>query len=366
MTIGEFDRDGRDDLEARGFSRRQIGRIAMLLGAGAAISQVAGPVEAQQSAKAAVGAVRIGSNECWAGPFPEGVAAASANAVVGNRYEPNDDHAKLFAAVAAAEGIPAEYILAWPGSSDPLSRSVVTFCSPERGLVTANPTYEQSWGTAAWLGLKPTRVPLTADYRHDVKAMVAADPKAGLFYVCSPNNPTGTLTPIADIEWLLANKPSDSVVIVDEAYIHFSGAPNVAKLACARNDMIVMRTFSKLFGMAGMRLGLTIAHPNIYKRMMRYDGGQVTYMLPMTAVACGAASLPLKKRGLPYIPSRANMFMVDWGPGKDPKAMMAAFLAQGVQIGRSWEAYPTMNRVTVGSADDMAKFRTALDKVLKV
>jgi histidinol-phosphate aminotransferase len=122
--------------------------------------------------------------------------------------------------------------------------------------------------------------------------------------------------------------------------------------------------------------------------MMRYDGGQVTYMLPMTAVACGAASLPLagkiaarraemiavreetfdhlKKRGLPYIPSRANMFMVDWGPGKDPKAMMAAFLAQGVQIGRSWEAYPTMNRVTVGSADDMAKFRTALDKVLKV
>ena len=388
MTTSLLDREGREDLEARGYSRRQIGRIAMLFGAGAAMSQIPGRVEAQQSARAAIGAVRIGSNECWTGPFPEGVAAATANAVAGNRYEPDNDHAKLFAAVAAVEGIPTECILAWPGSSDPLNRAVVTFCSPERGLVTANPTYEQSWGTSAWLGLKPTRAPLTADYRHDVKAMVAADPKAGLFYVCSPNNPTGTLTPIADIEWLLANKPADAIVLVDEAYIHFSGAPNAAKLACTRNDMIVMRTFSKLFGMAGMRLGLTIAHPDLYKRMMRYDGQQVTYMLPMTAVACGAASLGLadkivarraemisvreetlahlKKRGLPYIPSRANMFMVDWGPGKDPKAMMAAFLGEGVQIGRSWDAYPTMNRVTVGSADDMKKFRAALDKILKV
>jgi histidinol-phosphate aminotransferase len=307
--------------------------------------------------------------------------------VAGNRYEPDNDHARLFAAVAAVEGIAAECVLAWPGSSDPLSRSVLTFCSPEHGLVTGNPTYEQSWGTAAWLGLKPTRVPLTADYRHDVKAMVAADPRAGLFYICSPNNPTGTLTPIADIEWLLANKPADAVVLVDEAYIHWADAPNAAKLACTRKDMIVMRTFSKLFGMAGMRLGLTIAHPELYKRMMRYDGQQVTYMLPMTAVACGAASLGLAdkiaarraemisvreetlaylgRRGLRCIPSRANMFMVDWGPGKDPRAMMAAFLARGVQIGRSWDAYPTMNRVTVGSADDMKKFRAALDQIQK-
>lgn len=388
MTTSQLDREAREDLQERGYSRRQIGRVAMLLGAGAALSQVAGRAEAQQSARAAVGAVRIGSNECWTGPFPEGVAAATANAVAGNRYEPNNDHARLFAAVAAVEGIPTEYILAWPGSSDPLNRSVVTFCSPERGLVTANPTYEQTWGTSAWLGLKPTRVPLTADYRHDVKAMVAANPKAGMYYVCSPNNPTGTLTPIADIEWLLANKPADAILVVDEAYIHFSGAPNAAKLACSRKDMIVLRTFSKLFGMAGMRLGLTIAHPDLYKRMMRYDGQQVTYMLPMTAVASGTASLVLadkiaarraemiavrdetlthlKKRGLPYIPSRANMFMVDWGAGKSPKAMQAAFLAEGVQIGRSWDAYPTMSRITVGSAEDMKTFRAALDKILKV
>jgi histidinol-phosphate aminotransferase len=387
MTIDLLDREAREELQDRGYSRRQLGRIAMLLGAGAAVTQFSSGAQAQQSAKALVGAVRIGSNECWTGPFPEGVHAASMIAAVGNRYEPDNEHDKLKAAVAQVEGVTPECILAWPGSSDPLNRAVVTFCSPQKGLVTANPTYEQSWRTAQWLQIKPTRVPLTADYRHDVKAMLAADPNAGLYYICSPNNPTGTLTPIADIEWLLANKPKDSVVLVDEAYIHFAGAQSAAKLACTRNDVIVMRTFSKLFGMAGMRLGLTIAHPDLYKRMMRYDGGQVTNMLPMTAVACGTAVLPLadkiaarraemiavreetlahvKKRGLKYIPSQANMFMVDWGAGKDPKAMQAALVARGVQIGRSWDAYPTMSRVTVGSADEMAKFRTALDTVLK-
>jgi histidinol-phosphate aminotransferase len=387
MTIDLLDREAREELQDRGYSRRQLGRIAMLLGAGAAVTQFSSGAQAQQSAKALIGAVRIGSNECWTGPFPEGVHAASMIAAVGNRYEPDNEHDKLKAAVAQVEGVTPECILAWPGSSDPLNRAVVTFCSPQKGLVTANPTYEQSWRTAQWLQIKPTRVPLTADYRHDVKAMLAADPNAGLYYICSPNNPTGTLTPIADIEWLLANKPKDSVVLVDEAYIHFAGAQSAAKLACTRNDVIVMRTFSKLFGMAGMRLGLTIAHPDLYKRMMRYDGGQVTNMLPMTAVACGTAVLPLadkiaarraemiavreetlahvKKRGLKYIPSQANMFMVDWGAGKDPKAMQTALVAQGVQIGRSWDAYPTMSRVTVGSADEMAKFRTALDTVLK-
>ena len=376
----------RDDLIERGYSRRQVARIAMLVGAGMAIPRLAEPAFAQQSGPALVGAVRIASNECWTGPFAEGVSAAAEYAKLGNRYEPDNDHARLFATVSKVEGVPVETILAWPGSSDPLSRSVITFCSPTRGLVTANPSYEQGWRTAEWLGAKLTRVPLTSDYRHDVKAMLAADPNAGMYYICSPNNPTGTLTPLADVEWLLANKPKDAVVVVDEAYIHFAGSPKAATLAASRDDMLVLRTFSKLFGMAGMRLGLTIGSPKLYERMMRYDGQQVTFMLPMTAVACGNASLPLAdkivarrnqmigvreetlahlaKRGLRTIPSDANMFMVDWGTKATPKAMQQAFVEQGVQIGRSWDIWPTMSRITVGSAEDMQKFRIALDKIL--
>ena len=378
-----MDRMVNEELLDRGYSRRQLGRVAALIGAGLAAGRVM-PAVAQQAAKPVAGAIRIGANECWTGPFPVGVAAAARIAATGNRYEPDEEHAKLFAAVAQVEGVPAGSVLAWPGSSDPLNRAAITFASPTRGIVTANPSYEAIWRTGAWLGAKVSRTPLNAAYGHDVKAMLAADPNAGLYYIVSPNNPTGTLTPLADIEWLAANKPKDAILLVDEAYIHWTDAPNAAKLAVARDDVIVMRTFSKLFGMAGMRLGLTIANPKLHERMMRYDGGQVTAMLPMTAVACGTASLTqadqiavrraemiavreaaiarVQASGLKVIPgSQANMFMVDWG--RPAKEMQAKLLAEGVQIGRNWEIWPNVGRVTVGSAAEMAAFGRAVAKV---
>ena len=369
----------------RGYSRRQMGKVAALLSAGAAALRVTGAM-AQQAAKPVEGAVRIGANECWTGPFPVAAEAAFKLVREGNRYEPDDEHAKLFAAVAAVEGIPAEHITAWPGSSDPLSRVAVAYASPTRGIVTGNPAYEAIWRTGDWLGAKVTKVPLTKDYAHDVKAMLAADPNAGVYYICSPNNPTGTMTPLADIQWLADNKPKDAILVVDEAYIHWFDGPNAAKLAATRDDVLILRTFSKLFGMAGMRLGLTFASPAIMQKMMRYDGGQVTAMLPMTAVACGTVSVAqadlikarraemvanremaiahLKKKGIKVIPgSQANMFMVDWG--KPAKEMQAAILAQKVQIGRNWPIWPNVSRVSVGSTEEMKAFCDAVDKVWK-
>ena len=373
------------DLIDRGYSRRQMGKVAALLSAGAAALRVTGAM-AQQAAKPVEGAVRIGANECWTGPFPVAAEAAFKLVREGNRYEPDDEHAKLFAAVATVEGIPAEHITAWPGSSDPLSRVAVAYASPTRGIVTGNPAYEAIWRTGDWLGAKVTKVPLTKDYAHDVKAMLAADPNAGVYYICSPNNPTGTMTPLADIQWLADNKPKDAILVVDEAYIHWFDGPNAAKLAATRDDVLILRTFSKLFGMAGMRLGLTFASPAIMQKMMRYDGGQVTAMLPMTAVACGTVSVAqadlikarraemvanremaiahLQKKGIKVIPgSQANMFMVDWG--KPAKEMQAAILAQKVQIGRNWPIWPNVSRVSVGSAEEMKAFCDAVDKVWK-
>ena len=373
------------DLIDRGYSRRQMGKVAALLSAAAAALRVTGAM-AQQAAKPVEGAVRIGANECWTGPFPVAAEAAFKLVREGNRYEPDDEHAKLFAAVATVEGIPAEHITAWPGSSDPLSRVAVAYASPTRGIVTGNPAYEAIWRTGDWLGAKVTKVPLTKDYAHDVKAMLAADPNAGVYYICSPNNPTGTMTPLADIQWLADNKPKDAILVVDEAYIHWFDGPNAAKLAATRDDVLILRTFSKLFGMAGMRLGLTFASPAIMQKMMRYDGGQVTAMLPMTAVACGTVSVAqadlikarraemvanremaiahLKKKGIKVIPgSQANMFMVDWG--KPAKDMQAAILAQKVQIGRNWPIWPNVSRVSVGSAEEMKAFCDAVDKVWK-
>ncbi len=286
--------------------------------------------------------------------------------------------------VMAVEGVPYDHIAPWPGSSDPLSRSVVSFTSPTRGLVTADPTFELAGRTADWLKVPVKRVPLKADYSHDVRAMLAADPNAGLYYICTPNNPTGTITPLADIEWLMANKPEGSIVLIDEAYTHFAGVPVASYMATAGKDVVVMRTFSKIFGMAGMRMGYIMARPDLLARMMRYDGGMQSGALPLPSLACATASLTaapliaarrkemqeargfaldhLKKRGLVVKPTDANMFMVDW-KSKPAKDMQVAFRTQSVEIGRNWPIWPTVSRVTVGSMAEMKDFCIALDKI---
>ena len=384
-----LEKDAREDLLERGYSRRTIGKISALMAAGAAAGNLLiQPAFAQQQAARGVkGAVRIGANECWTGPFEPGVQAAARAAAVGNWYDPDNYKGDLIATVAKVEGIPESHIMLWPGSGGPLVSTVAAFCSPTRGLVTADPTFESAWRTADYLKAPIAKAPQAVGKGHDVKAMLAANPNAGLFYICSPNNPTGTVTPLADIEWLLANKPKDSILLVDEAYIHFSEAPSAVKLVADRKDLIIMRTFSKLFGMAGVRLGLTFADPETQKRISLF--GPTAGGLSITAMACGNAVYPeaglikarrqemianreetiawLTSNGIEVQPgSQANMFMVDWKT-KPAKDMQAALIAtpEKVQIGRNWPIWPTVSRVTVGSKDDMAKFRAAVGKVYK-
>ena len=386
MTNAALNEESTDDLLSRGYSRRNLAKIAAVFGVGALAAMRGQPAWASGGVPdpAPNAKVRIGANECWTGPLAPGQEAAHAIVSSSNRYSPQDQRGDFIKAVMAVEGVPYDHVAPWPGSSDPLSRAVVTFTSPTRGLVTADPTFELAGRTAEWLGSPLKRVPLTADHRHDVKAMLAADPNAGLYYICTPNNPTGTITPLADIEWLIANKPAGSYVLVDEAYTHFAGVPTASYLAAAGKDVIVLRTFSKIFGMAGMRMGYIMARPDLIGKMMRYDGGMQSGALPLPSLACATASLTaapliaarraemieargvavehLQKRGLSVIPSEANMFMVDWKTVPAGK-MQAAFRTQSVEIGRSWPIWPTVSRVTVGSLEEMKAFNAALDKV---
>ena len=387
MSVQVVSEEVADDLLSRGYSRRSLGKIAAVFGIGAAAAASMGrPAWASAGTPdaAPTANVRIGANECWTGPWLPGQAAAAGIIAMGNRYSPHNERGDFIKAVSQVEGVPADHVAPWPGSSDPLSRSVVTFCSPTKALVTADPTFELAGRTAAWLGAPVKAVPLTADYAHDVKAMVAAAPDAGLFYICTPNNPTGTITPVADIEWLVANKPAGSIVLIDEAYTHFAGVPTCSYMAAAGKDVIVMRTFSKIFGMAGMRMGYVMAKPDLIAKMMRYDGGMQSGALPLPSLACATASLTaadlitarraemrdargmaidhVKKRGLTVVPTNANMFMIDWKTVPAWK-MQTAFRAQSVEIGRSWPVWPNISRVTVGSMDDMTAFCAALDKV---
>ena len=326
------------------------------------------------------GAIRIDANENPLGPGASAREAASAIVAQGGRYSDwlTDDLVKL---LAETEGLKPEQLRVYAGSSEPLHHTVAAFTSPQRSYVTADPGYEAGMFAAKAIGAKVVKVPLTKTYAHDVKAMLAAAPDAGVFYVCNPNNPTGTLTSHSDIESLVENKPKGSVVLVDEAYIHFSDAVSVMDLVRAGKDVILLRTFSKIYGMAGLRCGAVFGRPDLLEKIEDYGGWN---FMPITAMVAASASLkdaqlvPERKRinatirgqvfawldrnGYSYVPSESNCFMLDT---KSPaKAAIDAMAKQNVFIGRIWPVWPTYTRITVGTAPEMEQFQAAWRKVM--
>ena len=264
MPVNFSTQQERDFLN-RGFSRRSFGRLAALLSAGATLPFANEFALAQQSRVEGgipPDAIKLNANENPLGPCPEALEALFAAARQGGRYLFEEEDA-FRRAMADTEGLRPDYVAPFAGSGLALHTAVIAFTSPQRSLMLADPTYETPEHVARFVGAKVIQVPLTKDYAHDVRAMAKADPNAGLFYVCSPNNPTGTLTPRSDIEWLLANKPSGSVVLLDEAYLHFSGATPCSDLVAADKDLVILRTFSKLYGMAGLRAGAAMGRPDL-------------------------------------------------------------------------------------------------------
>jgi histidinol-phosphate aminotransferase len=326
------------------------------------------------------GAVLINANENPLGPCKAACEAIAAIAHKGGRYDIDGETEKLTKTFAAQNGLKEDYIAVYAGSSEPLHFTVLAFTSPTKGFVTADPSYEAGMRAAQASGAKITKVPLTAAYAHDVKAMVAADPNAGVIYICNPNNPTGTLTTKEDIAWALANKPKGSILLVDEAYIHLSDSPNVLDMVAADKDLIVLRTFSKVYGMAGIRCGFAVGRPDLLAKLQEY--GQNA--MPITGSAAANVSLLeptlvperkkiigdirndtfdfLAKNNYKFIPSQSNCFMID--TGRDGKQVIAAMQAKNVFIGRTWPIWPNYVRITVGSADDMAKFKVAFKEVM--
>ena len=214
-----------DSLLQKGFSRRQLGRIASLLTAGAALPfynefAMAQDAERRMGRRSDPDAVRINQNENPMGPCKEGIDAMCKIAPMGWRYSPGGEQGELTEAIAGVEGVPVSNIALFAGSSDPLHRVSCAFTSPGHSWTMGDPGY--GGGAPAFIGSGLKRVPLREDYAHDGAAMIKADPDAGVYYLCNPNNPTGTVTPRKEIDYLLANKKKDAVVLVDEAYIHFS------------------------------------------------------------------------------------------------------------------------------------------------
>ena len=216
------------------FSRRSFLQVSTAASTALALRIVTEPMlaYAQQLPHARVGGVRINANENPLGPCAAARSAIAAIIPEAGRYQFGlmVEFVKLY---AQSVGVGEDQVRIFAGSSEPLHYTVMAFTSPKASYVTADPGYEAGMFAAESARARVVKVPLTKAYAHDVRAMIAAAPDAGVFYICTPNNPTGTLTSLSDIEYLLENKPKGSIVLVDEAYIHFCDAPSAIDLVKA-------------------------------------------------------------------------------------------------------------------------------------
>ena len=368
----------------RQFTRREFGRMAALLAAGSTLpfyNEFALAQDLKALSSIPPDAIRLNTNENPMGPCPAALEAIRKILPDGGRYLFDQTNA-FVETLAEVEGVPATHVLPGAGSSDLLHRCVMAFTSPKRPLVTADPGFEAPAGAARFMEAKVIAIPLRKDYSHDAKAMTGADADAGLIYVCNPNNPTGTITRKEDIDYIVDNKPKNCVVLLDEAYIHFAAsAASAVPHVTAGKDVIVLRTFSKLYGMAGLRAGAAIGRPDLLAKLKKLGGLTI---MPATAMAGATASLKdktlvaarrklladiredlfawLEEHKYAFIRSEANMVMIDGKrPGRDTAAAM---LEHKVAIGRSWPSLPNHVRVTIGTRDEMAKFKTAFERVM--
>lgn len=375
-----------DPIGCSGFSRRSFFRYAAGASALASLPLLTEPRLALAArphfADPNVG-IHIDANENPMGPS-EGARKAMVDIIPrGGRYLFNaeEELAEIF---AKQEGLDPESVIPFAGSTEPLHFTVLAFTGKDKPLVIADPGYEAPMWAAQITGAPIIKVPLadpTGEAKHDVKAMLAAATTPGVIYICNPNNPTGTCTPRADIEHVVANAPKDTVILIDEAYIHLCDAPHSLDFVKDGKNVIVLRTFSKLYGMAGIRMGFAVGRPDLLAKITPFSGQN---SLPVTAVAAAKASLLdpdliatrkkiiadirvetiawLKSEGYRCTPSESNCFMLDVRrPGKQVQAALAQ---KEMFVGRIWPAWPNSLRITVGTADEMMAFRKDFTAVM--
>jgi len=327
--------------------------------------------------------IHIDANENPLGPSESARQAMIDIIPRGGRYlfTMEEELAEIF---AKQEGLNPESVIPYAGSSEPLHFTVLAFTGKDRPLVVADPGYEAPMWAAQVSGASVLKVPLSdpkGAASHDIKAMLAASSNPGVIYICNPNNPTGTCTPRKDIEYAVANAPKDTILLIDEAYIHLCDEPRSLDFVKEGKNVIVLRTFSKLYGMAGIRMGFAVGRPDLLAKIVPL-GGQNS--LPITAVAAAKASLLdadlisarkkkigdirmetiawLKSQGYTVTPSESNCFMLDVRrPGAQVQAALAA---KDMYVGRIWPAWPNSLRITVGTQDEMLAFRKSFKEVM--
>jgi histidinol-phosphate aminotransferase len=382
-------------MERRAFFRRSLAatiaapaafRVQDLLAAGTPAGEAVSWSDllnphAQQS-----GPARLASNE-----NPLGVPDSARHAIIeaiaeGNRY-PRLNSA-VVAALAERNGVRTENIVLGNGSAEILQMTVQAMSAGGRNVrvVIADPTFEQVERYAEAMHTEVVKVPLLPDWSHDLAAMRAAalaSTGPTLIFICNPNNPTGTLTSCDEVAALLRAVPDDVWFLIDEAYLEYAAAPGYRAFvaeATSRPNTLVSRTFSKIYGLAGIRMGYGIATPETIRRVNGQAAGtNINHLASAAALACldddayvreslrinreglQFAYATLDRLGVEYLPSEAN-FVMHRIRGELP-AYISGMRELGVNVGRAFPPMLEWNRVSIGMPWEMQAWAAAVRRL---
>jgi histidinol-phosphate aminotransferase len=329
------------------------------------------------------GAIRLNFNENPYGPSPKARAALADCGSISNRY-PDASYRQVMTSLAQKFDVQPENIILGCGSTEILRAADDAFLDPTRDVVAAAPTFEAVLDYARVLHSNGVLIPLTPDHRHDLPKMAAAcTSKTGVAYVCNPNNPTGTIVTRDEMAAFVQAVPPTTFIVVDEAYFDFADDPRYAsaiEFISAHPNVIVARTFSKIYGLAGMRLGYAIGAKEpisrLAQQLLQDNGNAAVLQAALASLAdsdhvasCRAQlngtrawlSAELTKDKRPFIPSQTNFIMLDMGT--DVKPIIEQFRARNVIVGRRFAAMPNFLRVTVGTEPETEAFLAALRQI---
>lgn len=340
----------------------------------------------KESAAPASGLIRLDSNENPNGPSARSIEALRALLGEANRY-PDANEVPLMEAIARAHGVSPANVVLGAGSSETLRMCVEAFTSPTRHLVSAAPTFEPPAEFAKLLGRPVVAVPVAASLALDLDAMAAAAVGAGLVFFCNPNNPTATVHGDAAVKAFIGRirrTSPETVILVDEAYHEYvddRAYATAIPMAIADPNVVVSRTFSKVFGMAGLRAGYAIAHADTARRLQGWRLGS-----GISVLALGAATAAVEDRahivqeqrknreakaftrafferaGYKVGPSDTNFLMIDLR--RDPQPVRVACRENGIAVGRPFPPLDTWLRVSIGTMDEMQQATAVFKKVL--
>ena len=369
-------------------SRRQFGRLVSTSVGAAMLAPklTSSVVEARLPPGVPEDVIQLNSNENPYGPSAKALEAMTKSQRWASRYSGHLEQ-RVLEALARQNGMDPACVLLGCGSGEILRIADMAFLAPGKNLVVAEPTFEAVLSYAKVTQAKPVLVPLTADFRHDLPRMAAAcNAQTGLVYICNPNNPTGTIVTREELAAFFTRVPQSTIVVVDEAYYDFVEDPRCASASEWMKklpNVVIVRTFSKVYGMAGMRLGYAVGAREVIAKMREHVLGNNSNAAVLEAALVSLSDedlIPrqrklnndtrrwlcqeLEKEGYRYIPSEGNFVMIELQGEVQP--VVDAFRQRKILVGRQFPSMKNWLRVSIGKPEEVEAFLAGLRVIAPV